>query len=172
MPETTLEDLERPRQDVTGLWGRRAFLAVLTLVLVAAFAGLAGTRTATTERAEGDGWGLQVEYASIARAGLDVPFTVTVSHDGGLGDHVTLAVTGTYLDIFETQGFHPEPSASTREGDTLYLTFDAPPSGDTFRVSYDAYIQPAAQVGRSATVSVVSDGRVETSVDLRTWLWP
>jgi hypothetical protein len=85
---------------------------------------------------------------------------------------VTLALTGTYLDIYETQGYNPSPSSSTRDGDTLYLTFDAPRSGNTFRVSYDAYIQPAAQQGRSATVSVVSDGRTFSTVHLRTWLWP
>jgi len=101
-----------------------------------------------------------------------VPFVITVRHAGGLGKQVTLAVTGGYFDIFETQAFHPEPSDESRDGHTLYLTFEAPPQGDTFTVAYDAYIQPAAQVGRSATVGVVDEGRQVAVVDVRTRLLP
>ena len=70
---------------------------------------------------------MRLHYAATARAGLDVPFTATVRHEGGLGKEVTLAVTADYLDIFETQGFTPEPSSTSAMADTLYLTFDAPP---------------------------------------------
>ena len=56
---------------------------------------------------------------------------------------MTLALSGGYLDLFEEQGFQPEPRASRRDADTLYLTFDAPATGDTFVVAYDAYVQPS-----------------------------
>jgi len=39
-----------------------------------------------------------------------------VTHPGGLGKEVTLAISGDYLNIFETQGFHPTPSDETRDG--------------------------------------------------------
>jgi hypothetical protein len=171
VPETTLEGLETRRQDVAGAWWRRAFLVLLTLVVAAGLAGLLGVRDATAS-AEEDGWSLRVRYAAVAQSGLDVPFEMTVRHAGGLGQQVTLAVTGDYFDIYETQGFHPEPSGETRDGATLYLTFDAPPSGETMTVSYDAYIQPAAQLGRKATVAVWVDHRRVAPVELRTRLVP
>lgn len=171
LPESTLEGLQSRRQDVTGMWWRRFFVSLLACVLVAAVLGFLGVRTSTATASE-DGWTLRLEYASVARAGLDVPWTATVSHDGGFGEQVTLALTGEYLDIYETQGFHPEPSATSRDGETLYLTFDAPPSGDTMTVTYDAYIQPAAQQGASATLAVRTDEREVATVRLRTRLLP
>jgi hypothetical protein len=80
-------------------------------------------------------------------------------------------VTGDYFDIYETQGFTPEPSEATRDGDTLYLTFAAPP-GDTFVLDYDAYIQPASQIGQDGTISVVEGSERLASVDFHTRLLP
>ena len=171
VPESTLEGLESRRQDVLGARWRRVFLVVLAVVVAAGLAGLLGVRDATARADEG-GWSLRLHYAATARAGLDVPFTVTVRHEGGLGKQVTLALTGDYLDIYETQGFHPEPSATTRDADTLYLTFDAPPDGDTLTVSYDAYVQPASQIGRGATLGVLDDGHQVAVVDFHTRLLP
>ncbi len=171
LPDTTLEGLESQRQDVMGARWRRVFLVVLAVVVAAGLAGLLGVRDASTAAAE-DGWSVRLHYAATARAGLDVPFTATVRHEGGLGKEVTLALTGDYLDIFETQGFHPEPSSTSRDADTLYLTFDAPPEGDTLTVAYDAYIQPAAQRGRDATLGVLVAGRQVAVVDIHTRLLP
>jgi hypothetical protein len=171
VPESTLDELQSRRQDVVGQWSRRAFLAVLVVVLLAGLGGFLGVRSTTSEATE-DGWSLSLEYAAVARSGLDVPWTATVSHEGGLGEQVTLALTGDYLDIYETQGFHPEPSATSRDGDTLFLTFDAPPTGDTLVVTYDAYIQPAAQRGADGTLAVRTEGREVAQVELRTRVLP
>ena len=110
-------------------------------------------------------------HPEIARAGLDVPFQVTVDHPGGFSHDVVLAITGTYFDIYETQGFHPQPSDETRDGDRVYLTFTAPP-GDRLVVTYDTYVQPSAQEGRSATVSIVEQGRPVLSTSFATHLLP
>jgi hypothetical protein len=171
MPDATLSGFESLREQRIAAWGRRAVLAVLLVLVLAGAGGLLGVRT-TTGTAEGGGYTLSVEHASVARAGLDVPWQVTVTRAGGLEKTVTLAVTGDYFDIFETQGFTPDASTSRRDADTLYLTFDAPP-GETFTVSYDAYIQPSSQRGRSATVSVV-DATLQpvVSVDIDTALLP
>jgi hypothetical protein len=166
----TIEGLETRAQGTVAVWSRRGFLALLLVVVLAGLAGLLGVRTAT-ESADDAGWTLSLDHAITARAGLDVPWQVTVTREGGFGKEIELAVTGDYFDIYETQGFTPEPAEETRDGDTLFLTFTAPP-GDTFVVSYDAYIQPASQVGRSGTVSVVDDGVRFASVDFDTTLLP
>jgi hypothetical protein len=151
------------------LWVRRAMLAVMTLVVAADVLSLLGVRTSSVS-AERNGYSVTLHYPALARAGLDTPWQVTVHHPGGFGKQLTLAVTGSYFNIFETQGFHPDPSDETRDGTTLYLTFTAP-RGDTFVVDFDTYIQPASQQGRSATLTVI-DGGPQVSVDLHTRLLP
>lgn len=155
------------------LWARRSTLTVLVLILAAALLSLLGvhTRQVTTTR---NGWTMSLRYPGIARSGLDVPWQVTVTHPGGFGRQLTLAVTGNYLDLFETQGFHPQASAETRDGKYLYLTFSTPP-GDTFTVYFDTYIQPASQRGLGGRVAITQGGVSRHQVawiDFRTWLWP
>ena len=171
MPDSTLTGFETRSQERTAAWGRRAVLTLLLLIVLAGVSGLLGVWTATSND-EGGGYVLSVKHAAIARAGLDVPWQVTVTHEGGFDETITLAVTGDYFDMYETQGFTPEPSAMVRDAETLFLTFDAP-DGNTFTVDYDAYIQPASQRGESATVAVVdSDLQPIASVDIGTLLWP
>ena len=169
MPESTLDEVESHQQD-TGVWVRRGILALLTAVVAAGLLGFLGVRT-EVRQAEENGYQLSLRYASTARGGFDVPWEVTVTKDGGFDKTIELAVTGAYFDIYESQAFLPEPSESTRDGDTLYLTFEAPP-GDTFVVAYDAYIQPDRQVGEAGTISVVEDGQRLASIDFRTRLLP
>ena len=152
------------------LWLRRGMLAAMALAVVADLFGLLGVHT-SSQTATGHGYTLTLHYPSVARAGLDTPWQVSVVHPGGFGKQLTLAVTGSYFNIFETQGFHPQPADETRDGTTLYLTFAAPP-GDTFVVDFDAYIQPASQQGRSATVSVLDHGTPEVSLSYHTRLMP
>jgi hypothetical protein len=172
LPGSTLEGLETPAHDRTLLWVRRGVLMLVLLVVLAGATSSLGVRSGHAH-ATRSGWTLDLTYARVARSGLDVPWRVTVEHAGGFTGPVKLAVTGGYFDIFETQGFHPEPSAETRDGQTLYLTFDPPPSGDTFVVAYDAYIQPASQVGRRGQVSVIDpDQQRLVTVTFQTLLLP
>lgn len=157
---------------VAAAWGRRSALGVLTLVVLAALTGLLGVHTSTAS-ASANGWDLTLRYPRVARAGLDVTWRATVTHPGGLGKSVTLAITGGYFNMFETQGFHPQPSGETRDATTYYLTFTAPP-GDTFVVDFDTYVQPASQAGSAATLSVVDPTTLVplTSVHFSTHLNP
>jgi len=154
------------------VWVRRGALTVLALVVAAGLSSYLGVHTGTAS-AERDRWGLTLKYPQVARPGLDVRWQATVTHPGGFGKEVTLAVSGDYLNIFETQGFHPEPSDETRDGRMLYLTFTAPP-GDTFVVDFDTYVQPASQSGRAATLAVVDPRTLSplASVDFRTRVMP
>ena len=169
----TLEGLEGRAGGTAALWLRRGFVAVLALGLVAALLGLLGDRTERVTATSADGrWTLSLLHARLARAGLDVPGEVTVTQRGGFDGPVVLGVTGTYLDIYETQGFHPEPSASYRDGETLFLEFDPPPSGEVLVVAYDAYVQPASRQGSSGTLAVRSGDQVLVSLDFSTGLLP
>ena len=170
VPDSTLEPVDSRHQDSGGVWARRALVTLLAGIVGAGLFGLLGVQT-DTMAAEEDGYELSLRYATTARAGFDVPWEVTVTSAGGFDQTLELAVTGDYFDIFETQGFAPEPSESTRDGDTLYLTFDAP-LGDTFVLAYDAYIQPSSQIGKDGTISVVVDEERVASVDFQTRLLP
>ena len=171
-PDSTLADVAGVADPVQGraFAVRRGAAALLTLLVLAALVGLLGVRTSEVS-AQDAGYTLTATYPAIARAGLDTPWEVTVTADEGFGKEITLAVTGAYFDLFETQGFHPEPADSTRDGSTLYLTFTAPES-DTFVVAYDAYIQPSSQRGAEATVAVVDGTTPLVEVRYRTRLLP
>jgi hypothetical protein len=170
-PTSTLAGVDSDPQSSAALWGRRGFLLALLALVIAGLLGVLGVH-AVTRGTDELGWRVSLTYAGTARPGLDVPWEVTVTHPGGFGKSLTLAITGSYFDIFETQGFHPTPSDETRDGNTLYLTFAPPPSGDTFVVAYDAYIQPASQSGSGGTVAVVSGGRKLAAVPFTTHVWP
>ena len=171
LPESTIDDEQSSRQTRTSVMVRRGVLAFFLLILVAGAVGLLGVHSTTASSSE-NGWTLQLEYAEVARGGLDVPWEVTVEREGGFNGPITLALTGDYLDIYETQAFHPEPSASMRDATTLFLEFDPPPSGEVFVVAYDAYIQPGSQRGKDAAVAVVDQGVQTARVEFRTRLLP
>ncbi|GAB3866894.1 hypothetical protein GCM10028801_39750 [Nocardioides maradonensis] len=152
------------------LWGRRLGIGFLALVVAVDLAGGLGVHT-VTRSAAGAGYRLTLSYPGIARPGLDVPWRVTVEHPGGFSGPITLALTGDYLTIFETQGFHPNPTSETRDGNDLLMTF-APPPGDTFVLDYDAYIQPASEHGADGTLALHVHGRAVASLAFGTFLWP
>lgn len=160
----------RGRNHPATVWVRRATLWVLAGLVLLALLTLFGVRSATTE-VTGQGYRMSITYPRIARAGLDVPWRVTVAHPGGFGKALTLAVTGSYFDLFESQGMRPSPSSETRDADTYYLTFSAP-QGDTFTVYLDTYVQPASQRGSSGTVTLMDGNIPRVTAHFSTWLWP
>jgi len=149
---------------------RRIILVVLTLVVLAGAAGYLGVKTGTVS-AEADGYAMKLEYATIARAGLDVPFDVTLTHAGGFDGDIVLAMTADYFDIFEHQGLSPAPDTESSEGAMVYLTFP-PPQGDEFRMGYDIYIQGSSQIGASGEVWLVVDDEPVLRLSFTTVLAP
>lgn len=149
---------------------RRVLVALLTAIVVAGAAGLFGVRSSEATAAA-DGWTVSVTYASVARAGLDVPWQVVVRREGGFTRPVVVAVTADYFDIYEEQGLDPAPATETADGERLYWTFEPPP-GDELTVDFDAYIQPASQLGASGEVAVLEGGAEVVTVPFRTWLVP
>jgi hypothetical protein len=168
--DSTTADVRPVEQGPRPVLAKRLLVALLAVIVLAGGAGLFGVRSRESS-ASAAGWTVSVTYAWVARAGLDVPWQVTVHHDGGFAGPVTLAVTADYFDIFESQGLDPEPATETSDGDKLYWTFDPPP-GDDLVVDFDAYIQPSSQLGASGEVAVLDGGRPVVSVPFRTWLVP
>jgi hypothetical protein len=152
---------------------RRVVLTLLTLLVLAGAAGAFGVRAATAS-AVGGPYRLELTYPRIARSGLDIPWHVHLERSGGFDPKtpITLAVTADYFDIFETQGFYPEPDTDTRDGRMRYLSFTAPSAGDVFEVDFDTYVQPSSQLGRDAEVWVMDGNRRAVGVTYSTWLVP
>ena len=89
---STLGDVRPVEQGPRPTLWRRLLVALLTAIVVAGAAGLFGVRSSEATASAG-GWTLSVTYASVARAGLDVPWKVDVRRDGVFTGPVTLAVT-------------------------------------------------------------------------------
>jgi len=170
--DSTLRGLRRSDKKPAVVWARRlTVLGMLGLVVVAGL-GLLGVKSAQVSSAAA-GYTLTVTYAATARAGLDVPFRVEVTRDEPFSDaDITLRINARYFDIFETQGFHPEPAEEASAGEMIELTFDPPSEGKQFAVDYDAYIQPASQLGADGLVELVIGDEFITAVDFRTTLIP
>lgn len=170
MDDSTLGDVRPVEQGPRPTLVRRVLVALLTAIVVAGAAGLFGVRSSEAT-ASADGWTVSVTYASVARAGLDVPWQVVVRREGGFTGPVVVAVTADYFDIYEEQGLDPAPATETADGERLYWTFEPPP-GDELTVDFDAYIQPASQLGASGEVAVLEGGAEVVTVPFRTWLVP
>lgn len=169
---STLSDVRDPAGHGWKLWVRGSVVALLVIVVGLGATGWLGVRSATVEET-GGGYTLGVEYPMIARAGLDVPWTVTITAPpDGFPDEITVAVTSDWFDLFETQGFSPEPTEETTDDRFDYMTLSTPDTGTTMTFSYDTFVQPAAQLGASAEVWLIVDDERVASVDYRTWLLP
>lgn len=170
MHDSTLDGLQDTTGEASHRWGSRVALAAILAVVVAGATSFLGVRTETAT-ASGSGYTMSLDYPRIARAGLDVTWTLTVTRAGGFGKDLTLAMSASQFDIYEHQALYPEPDSETRNGDDLILTFLAP-QGDTFKLSFDAYVQPSSQVGRDASIAVVDGGGKVATLTYSTWLAP
>lgn len=170
VPHSTLDGVAGQARERLAAWGRRGFLLAVLLVVIAGLLGFLGMKKGTAS-ASGGGYDLQLTYPRIARAGLDVPWELTITRKGGFDGPVVVEVTGAYFDIFESQGISPEPSKETSDGDWDQMTFDKP-KGDTLSIDLDIYVQPSSQQGRSGTARVLDHGTPAASVDFRTRLVP
>jgi hypothetical protein len=154
------------------IWVRRAFLTLLTAIVIVGLAGWFGVRARTVGTSSRDGSvQLQVRYPQIARAGLAVPLDITVTRRGGFDDDIVLAMSSNYLELFDVNAISPEPDAATASERSIVWRF-TPPRGSTFRVSLDAEVQGGRHWGRDGRVAVLDDGVPVAVVTFKTWLSP
>lgn len=161
------QDLLRMRRARTF---RRLFIAVLFAFLGVGLAGQLGVRSRSTT-AQGDGYELTVTYGQVSRGGLATPWSFEVHRPGGFDGPITVSTTSAYLDLFDENGFDPQPRSSTATPEVVIWEFE-PPDGDTLGVSLDARIEPAAQWGRTGQTSVLVDGKPVVTAEYKTWIMP
>ena len=142
-------DIGRQRRART--W-RRAFIVALAVFLALGALNVYGVRIKTAS-ASGGGLELTVTYASVTRPALATPWSFEVRRPGGFPDGLTVAVTSSYFDAFDENGFSPTPEQETDDGERTIWRF-APTPAETLEVSFDARIEPGTQL---ATVK----GRLE-----------
>ena len=151
---------------------RRFFVLLLTAFLVLGLAGVFGVKT-TTVSASGGGYELEVTYARSGRPGLAAPWSVEITREGGFDDNVVVSTTSSYFDLFDENGFEPDPESSWSSGEDIVWEFKQP-EGDTLTIGLDARIGPSIQdlSPPEATTSVLVDGEPVVSVTYRTRVWP
>jgi hypothetical protein len=112
-----------------------------------------------------------VTYGQVSRPGLATPFEFEIRRPGGFDGPVTVSSDSAYLDMFDENGFDPQPSSETSTPDAVIWQFDPPP-GEVLSVSLDARIEPGVQWGRSGATSVLEDGRPVVTARYHTWIMP
>ena len=115
---------------------------------------------------------LSVRYPTVSRPALASPFEIVVERPGGFDNDVEIAIDVHYLELWDLNGISPSPAEERSDGDRVIWTFDAP-DGDRFLVSYDARIEPGAQLEeRAGAVSFLEPGEPELTLRFVTKVRP
>ena len=168
---STLPEVRDPADIRRARDKRRVGLALLTLFVLAGAAGLFGTKTGHKSAAAG-GYLVTVTYPQVSRPGHAVRYEVEVKRAGGFDGPIHMRLSSAYFDLFDENGFDPDPDSNTTTGAYDLYEF-SPPPGDTFVVSSDTRVEPARQRGESGEASVLDDGgRPIVTVRYRTRIFP
>lgn len=172
-PFTTVPDDPEPRWDRHDQRLRTVAYVVVGLIVGASALGLLGVRTTTAGDSAG-GYSVDVYHASITRAGLATPFSVTVRADDGaaLPPEVTLRLDTDYLAMFDQNAVEPQPDRSLADESSVRWVFEDLQGRSELAVFLDARLEPAVQWGQDATVALEIDGEEVVTVDLSTWVMP
>ena len=162
--EPSLMTLRRYRR------ARRLAILLFFGILVLGASGMLGVRTRTVT-AHGGGYDLTVTYGQVSRPGLPTAWSLEIHHPGGFDGPVTVASSSDYLDLFDENGFDPQPSKETQSGDQVIWEFDPPP-GDTLAVSRSSRVSPGVQWGKTGTTSVLVDGKPVVTARYKSWILP
>lgn len=149
---------------------RRVFMTGLFIFLGLGLSGQLGVQSRSTTAA-GGGYELTVTYAQVSRGGLATPWSFEIRRPGGFDGPVTVSSNTSYLDIFDENGFDPEPSSATATPEAVIWEFE-PPDGDTLAVSLDARVEPGVQWAKTGETSVLVDGKPVVTAKYKTWVMP
>jgi hypothetical protein len=162
-----------PNAGARGVWIRRAFLTVLAVVVILALFGFFGVHSRTVSaRSSRGAMRVDVHYAQVARAGLAVPFDVTVHRRAGFDGDLTIAVSSSYLALFDRNSVDPEPAGGHAGEHATTWRFDEV-HGSTFVMTIDMQVQAGQHFGRSGFVTVRDHGDDTVArATFKTWLAP
>ena len=149
---------------------RTTALAAITVFVLLGLSSQLGIKTSRAAARASGGLRAEVTYASRARPGLAVPFSVTVTRPGGFEHQIDVTTSTAYLAVFDENGISPDPASGTTDGSTTTWTFD-PPEGDTLTVWFDARIEPGVQWRQRGTTTVTT-GPESVTVRYTTWILP
>jgi hypothetical protein len=137
--------------------------------VIAALGQQLGVRTDTVQGTSGD-LAVTIRYADRARGALASPFSIDIERRGGFATQIEVRTTQSYLEIFDDNGFEPDPVEMTTEDGYVIWTFDPPP-GDTLEIILDARIEPGV-FGRERGTTIVAVGEDEVTLEYTTWVAP
>lgn len=154
-----------------GRWAAHIGMLALAAIVVAGLFGAFGLRTATVEAAA-SGYRLEVEHASLTRAGQPSPLHIRLERAGGFDGPVQLSLCDDYFDHIDFQSWFPTPAAETGTAVTLDYEFDPPP-GEILEISLDARTAPGQFGGKdTCEITVLEKDVPVTSVTFSTWRLP
>jgi hypothetical protein len=78
-----------------------------------------------------------------------------VTREGGFDGPIRIAMTRSYLHLFDYNVIHPQPASETGTPDLVIWEFDPPP-GSTFRASFDGRLEPTEHLSQEASTSVLN----------------
>jgi hypothetical protein len=156
-------------------YARRAFAVGVSVFLLLTLLGVFGVST-TTSSGSGGGYDVRVTHARVTRPGLATRFEIEIARSDGspLRGPVTLAVSSSYLGMFDENGLDPQPASETAGPGQVVWEFDPPPAaaGGALVVSLDARLEPGVHWGRDGFVRVMDGATVAAEVRFRTWVAP
>jgi hypothetical protein len=168
---STLADFPDLRRRRGARLVRRCFLVLLFAFIGLGLAGRMGVRSSTVTTSA-DGYRITVTYAAATRPGLDTPWSIEIRHRTGFSGPVTIAISASYLDMFDKNGgLDPDPTDSRSDGRFVYWTFD-PPRGDTLKASLDAIMAMGQQWGGTGHARLMDGDRVVVDTSFHTWVMP
>ena len=148
---------------------RVATVSVIVVIIAFAAFGLLGV-TFSKSSTTSDGYTLSVDYAAIARPGLEAPFSITVTRDGApLPDQLTIGIGSDLLLLLDHYGIQPTPVGSSNDGVWTTWTFDVPPGQTVFAVDFDGRMGPSERWSHEETAFLnIEEDRIVTT---RFTLW-
>jgi hypothetical protein len=75
-----------------------------------------------------------------------------------------------YFELFDENGFDPQPESESAVDGKLVWTFSVPPGSSKLELSFDAFVEPDKHRGKRGSSSLVLDGQEVATVHYETWV--
>jgi len=163
---STLSDVVDSDYDKAGRLGRRVFLTLVALFVLAALSNVFGMETTSTSVTPGHE--LTVTAPRTSRAGMDAKITFTLRTAEKISGPVTVKIDQDYLDTFSTYSISPAPDGESSDGSMLVLDYDAPQE-NAFRLDIDGTVSEDSVLLASGNAHAYIDGKLVAFTKLKLW---